>query len=167
MPAAFIGLGSNLGDRMGYLREALTRLEQEPVRLGKVSPLYETEPVGGPLQGPYLNACATFETVLSPVSLLRRLQQIETALGRVRRERWGPRTVDLDLLVYGNVIMRTPSLELPHPRLAERDFVLQPLKDIAPELLIPGTGKTVSQLVHERPPAGGVRLYLASWYHRS
>ncbi|HOA34887.1 MAG TPA: 2-amino-4-hydroxy-6-hydroxymethyldihydropteridine diphosphokinase [Bacillota bacterium] len=167
MPAAFIGLGSNLGDRMGYLREALTRLEQEPVRLGKVSPLYETEPVGGPLQGPYLNACATFETALSPVSLLRRLQQIETALGRVRRERWGPRTVDLDLLVYGNVIMRTPSLELPHPRLAERDFVLQPLKDIAPELLIPGTGKTVSQLVHERPPAGGVRLYLASWYHRS
>ena len=113
MPAAFIGLGSNLGDRMGYLREALTRLEQEPVRLGKVSPLYETEPVGGPLQGPYLNACATFETALSPVSLLRRLQQIETALGRVRRERWGPRTVDLDLLVYGNVIMRTPPWNCP------------------------------------------------------
>ena len=126
--------------------------------------------VGGPAlrdAGVEILVDAAALAVVGITEVAVKFRALSDALGRVRRERWGPRTVDLDLLVYGNVIMRTPSLELPHPRLAERDFVLQPLKDIAPELLIPGTGKTVSQLVHERPPAGGVRLYLASWYHRA
>ncbi|HPU00728.1 MAG: 2-amino-4-hydroxy-6-hydroxymethyldihydropteridine diphosphokinase [Firmicutes bacterium] len=167
MPAAYIGLGSNQGHRLRYLQEALARLEQEPVRLEKVSPVYETKPLGGPPQGLYLNACAALQTALPPVVLLRRMQQIELALGRVRRERWGPRTIDLDLLVYGEVIMRTPSLELPHPRLAERDFVLRPMHDIAPELLIPGTGMTVRQLAARRPSTDGVVLYRVEWYPHS
>ncbi len=164
MPTAFISLGSNLGDRVVYLKEALLRLEREPVSLRAVSPLYETAPVGGPPQGFFLNACASFNTALPPATLLRRMQVIETALGRKRLERWGPRIIDLDLLTYGNVIMRTPALELPHPRLAERDFVLQPLSVIAPDLEIPGTGKNVSRLLEERPPAVDVQLYRASWY---
>ncbi len=164
MTAACIGLGSNLGDRAAYLKEALLRLEREPVLLHAVSPIYETTPVGGPGQGLYLNACASLTTTLSPVNLLRRLQQIEIALGRVRKERWGERTIDLDLLVCGQIIMRTPFLDLPHPRLTERDFVLQPLSDIAPDLGIPGTGKTVGELLEKRPFTTGVRLYRTSWY---
>lgn len=164
MAVAYIGLGSNLGDRATYLKEALLRLEHEPVSLNAVSPIYETTPVGGPTQGLYLNACASLTTTLSPVNLLRRLQQIEIALGRVRKERWGARTIDLDLLICGRIIMRTPFLDLPHPRLTERDFVLQPLADIAPDLVIPGRGKTVRKLLEKRPFTTGVRLYGTSWY---
>lgn len=163
MPVACIGLGSNLGNRIFYLREALLRLAREPVSLLAVSPLYETVPVGGPAQSKYFNACASLDTALSPVTLLRRMQAIETALGRKRLERWGPRTIDLDLLLYGNVIMRTPMLELPHPRMAERDFVLQPLAVIAPDLTVPGTGKTVRRLFEERPPTAEIRLQRISW----
>ncbi len=164
MAAAWISLGSNLGDRNAYLKEALLRLEREPVSLHAVSPIYETAPVGGPRQSFYLNACASIITTLSPVKLLRMLQQIEIDLGRVRREHWGARTIDLDLLVCGGVIMHTPLLELPHPRLAERCFVLQPLSDIAPDLLIPGTGKTVRDLLEKHPSREGVKLYRDSWY---
>ncbi len=163
MPTACISLGSNLGDRVAYLKEALLRLEREPVLLRAVSPLYETAPVGGPTQGPFLNACASFDTDLPPVALLRRMQAIETALGRVRLERWGPRTADLDLLIYGNVIMRTPALELPHPRLHERDFVLVPLATITPALIIPGLSITVENLLKGRPSPAGVRLYRKNW----
>lgn len=164
MPIAFISLGSNLGDRAAYLQEALHRLKREPLSIRAVSPLYETAPVGGPSQDFFLNACAALGTDLPPVSLLRRLQQIEKALGRVRRERWGPRTIDLDLLAYDKVIMHTPALELPHPRMHEREFVLKPLSIIAPELKIPGAWKTVRRLLEECPSTAGVRLYRASWY---
>lgn len=164
MTTSYISLGSNLGDRTAYLREALSRLECEPVSLRAVSPIYETAPVGGPRQGFYLNACASLTTTLSPVILLRRLQRIEASLGRVRNVRWGARTIDLDLLICGRVIMRTPLLDLPHPRMTERDFVLQPLSDIAPDLCVPGTGKTVSRLLEERPAAAGVALYRERWY---
>ncbi len=164
MATAFISLGSNMGDRIAYLQRALQALEEEPVSLGAVSPLYETAPVGGPPQARFFNACASFDTLLLPAALLRRLQAIETGLGRRRLERWGPRTIDLDLLLYENVIMHTPALELPHPRLAERDFVLQPLSVIAPALRIPGTGESVLRLLMERPPTAGVRLHRACWY---
>ncbi len=164
MSVAFIGLGANLGEREHYLVRALLRLEREALLLSAVSPLYETSPVGGPPQGLFLNSCASFETFLPPALLLRKMQAIETALGRERGERWGPRTIDLDLLLYGSVIMRTPLLELPHPRLTGRDFVLRPLADIAPGLPVPGEGKTVRRLLEERPPAAGVRLYRKSWY---
>lgn len=166
MATACIGLGSNMADREAYLIKALFALEREPVTLRAVSPLYETAPVGGPPQDHFLNACASFETALPPTALLRRLQTVETSLGRKRLERWGPRTIDLDLLLYGEVLMRTPVLELPHPRLSERDFVLQPLSVIAPHLKIPGTGKSVLRLLLERPPAAEIRLYRASWYPR-
>ncbi|NLA27030.1 MAG: 2-amino-4-hydroxy-6-hydroxymethyldihydropteridine diphosphokinase [Firmicutes bacterium] len=161
---AFISLGSNLGDRVSYLEESLFRLEQGQLSIGAVSPLYETAPIGGPPQGLFLNACVSFHTALSPVSLLRRLQQIETSLGRVRLERWGPRTIDLDLLIYGKVIMNTPVLELPHPRMHVRDFVLKPLSVIAPELIIPGIWKTVRHLLEERSSTAKVNLYRDSWY---
>ncbi len=164
MATACIGLGSNLGDRSAYLTGALLALEREPVSLISVSPLYETAPVGGPPQDHFLNACASVDTALPPTALLRRLQAVEAALGRRRLERWGPRTIDLDLLLYDEVLMRTPVLELPHPRLAERDFVLQPLSVIAPHIKVPGTGKSVLQILVERPPAADVRLYRAFWY---
>lgn len=164
MHLAYISLGSNLGDRAAYLREALARLEQEPaLSLGAVSPLYETAPVGGPSQGPFLNACAAIGTSQPPVALLHRLLSIEEAMGRMRLERWGPRTIDLDLLLYGNVIMHTPALELPHPRLHERDFVLVPLAGIAPALLIPGQDRTVEHLLEERDTPAGISLYLVNW----
>lgn len=164
MPTAFISLGSNLGDRLKYLEKALCLLEREPLSLIRVSPLYETVPVGGPPQGFFLNACASFHTALPPAALLRRMLAIETALERRRLERWGPRTIDLDLLIYGKVSMHTPVLDLPHPRLAGRDFVLQPLAVIAPDLEIPGSGKTASLLLEERPPVSGVELYRVQWY---
>jgi 2-amino-4-hydroxy-6-hydroxymethyldihydropteridine diphosphokinase len=164
MAAAYVGLGSNRGDRIFYLKKSLELLEQEPaVKITAVSPLYETEPVGGPPQGLFFNACACAETMLRPTALLARLLEIEDGLGRERRARWGPRTVDLDLLLYGAVIMRTPLLHLPHPRLAERDFVLIPLSRIAPDLLVPGTGKTVRQLLRDLPPGPAVTLFQEYW----
>jgi 2-amino-4-hydroxy-6-hydroxymethyldihydropteridine diphosphokinase len=164
MAAAYVGLGSNMGDRMLNLKRSLALLEREPgATVTAVSPLYETEPVGGPRQAHYFNACARLEAVIPPAALLYRLLAIEKELGRVRRGRWGPRPSDLDLLVYGSVVMRTPLLQLPHPRLAERDFVLIPLSRIAPELFVAGTGKTVLQLLRERPPGPAVTLLAESW----
>lgn len=163
MAAAYIGLGSNQGDRIFNIKRSLNLLEGEQVGVTAASPLYETEPVGGPPQGLFLNACAALETALPPALLLQRLLAVEDKLGRIRRKRWGPRTVDLDLLAYGSVIMHTPFLVLPHPRMAERDFVLIPLARIAPELHIPGSGKTVGALLRERPENKGVSLYRENW----
>ncbi len=163
MVTAYMGMGSNLGERLSLLQRSLELLQQEyPISISTVSPLYETEPVGGPPQGLYLNACAAIETALPPVLLLRAMQEVEIKLGRVRTRRWGPRTLDLDLLLYDTLIMHTPTLVLPHPRMTERLFVLSPLCDIAPNLVIPGTRKTVSELKALLDPAG-VRLYRENW----
>lgn len=127
-PAA-IGLGSNVGDRERHLKEAARRLRS----LGRVirnSSLYETAPVGGPEQGWYLNAVVTLSTELDPQSLLRGLHQIEDLAGRTREVRWGPRTLDLDLLVYDAITIRTTDLTIPHPRAHERAFVLVPLAEV-------------------------------------
>lgn len=127
-PAA-IGLGSNVGDRETHLREAVGRLRS----LGQViltSSLYETAPVGGPEQSRYLNAVATLSTELDPRSLLRGLHQIEALAGRTREVRWGPRTLDLDLLVYDAIRIQTTDLTIPHPRAHERAFVLVPLAEV-------------------------------------
>jgi 2-amino-4-hydroxy-6-hydroxymethyldihydropteridine diphosphokinase len=126
---AAIGLGSNVGDREAYLREAVERLRP----LGQVvrtSSLYETAPVGGPGQGWYLNAVVTLSTELEPRSLLRGLHEIEDLAGRTREVRWGPRTLDLDLLVYDAVTIRTTDLTIPHPRAHVRAFVLVPLAEV-------------------------------------
>jgi 2-amino-4-hydroxy-6-hydroxymethyldihydropteridine diphosphokinase len=139
MSNACIALGSNLGDRAKNLRTALEMLSQaDRIKIDAVSAIYETAPVGGPEQGPYLNACAALTTELPPTKLLLAILDIEEKMGRVREVRWGPRIIDLDLLLYETVMMNTPLLELPHPRMGERDFVLIPLADIAPDLIIPG-----------------------------
>lgn len=147
LPAlAYIGIGSNTGDRLYYVEHSLKLLARDPqITLQARSPIYETAPVGGPPQGLFLNAAASLKTSLPPTLLLRRLLAVEKTLGRERRERWGPRTIDLDLLIYGSILMYTPALILPHPRMLTRSFVLEPLYDIAPELPVPGTGRTVAQ----------------------
>ena len=133
---AYLGLGSNIGDRAANLREAI-RLLSENVRIKKVSSLYETEPIGYLDQGWFLNAAVGIETQLRPRGLLRLIQDIERALGRERTLRWGPRTIDIDILLYDNERVDEPDLEIPHPRLGERLFVLEPLLEIWPDAVLP------------------------------
>jgi 2-amino-4-hydroxy-6-hydroxymethyldihydropteridine diphosphokinase len=143
MPTAFVGIGSNLGEPERQIRAALEQLAAEDgVGLVAVSTLRETEPVGYLYQPNFLNGAARLETELSPRALLERLLAIEGGLGRVRAEgaRFGPRTIDLDLLVYGDETIDEPGLTVPHPRLAERRFALEPLAELAPGLEIPGLG---------------------------
>lgn len=149
MAVALIGLGSNLGDRHTHLQEALDRLRRlTATELIRISRFHETDPVGGPSQGKFLNAAAHLETGLEPLPLLHRLLEIEQALGRPPgHARWHPRTIDLDLLDYDQQILETSSLTLPHPRLHERGFVLQPLSEIAPGWRHPVLGKSVRELL--------------------
>ena len=128
------------------------------VTVRTVSPVYETEPVGGPPQGAYLNAAVMVDTTADAHVLLDRCRLIEDELGRVRRERWGPRTIDIDILLYGDRIVRTGSLMVPHPRMAERAFVLRPLADIAFDTMHPVLHATVGDLL-DRLDMSGVRLY--------
>jgi len=138
---AYVGLGANLGPREVTLLRAVDLLAAaDGVDAVAVSPLRETDPVGVVDQPRYLNGAAVLDTSLSPRELLDLLLETERALGRVRTQRWGPRTVDLDLLVYGAEIVDEPGLRVPHPRLAERRFALEPLADLDPELVIPGLG---------------------------
>ncbi|HTF57528.1 MAG TPA: 2-amino-4-hydroxy-6-hydroxymethyldihydropteridine diphosphokinase [Planctomycetota bacterium] len=150
MALAYVGLGSNLGDRRGRIREALRRLDRiDGVRVRKRSRIIETDPVGKTDQPRFLNAVAEVETRLEPLPFLRRLLDVERALGRVRREKWGPRTIDLDLLLWGDRSLSTKALTLPHPRMAERRFVLGPLAELCPGRKVPGTGRTVRGLLRE------------------
>jgi len=129
---AFLALGSNLGDREAFLREAVGSLSE----VVAVSPVYETEPVGGPGgQGAYLNIVVELDTDLSPRALLGVCHRLESAAGRVREERWGPRTLDVDILWHESGPVVEPDLEVPHPRMAERRFVMEPFADIAPDLV--------------------------------
>jgi len=165
MIKAYLALGSNLGDRLATLREARRRLaEADGIRLLASSGLYETRPVGGPDgQPPYLNAVLEIDTRLSPAELLRLTQQIETAGGRVRQERWGARTLDIDILFYGAQLCRVPGLEIPHPRLHQRRFVLLPLADLAPLRVHPQKNRTVSELLQSLPDEGGEALLASTW----
>jgi len=158
MTICYIALGSNLGDRDDFLRQALTALRQtEGVEVTRVSPLYETRPVGGPAgQGPYLNAVAEVRSGREPLDLLAVLLHIEQQLGRLRREKDGPRTIDLDLLLYGELIHEDARLIVPHPRLHERPFVLQPLAQLAPGLLHPVLKRSIADLLAELQ---GLRLH--------
>jgi 2-amino-4-hydroxy-6-hydroxymethyldihydropteridine diphosphokinase len=131
---AYLALGSNLGDRAAYLQHALDELAgRDDVEVVAVSRVYETDPVGGPEQGAYLNAVVAITTTLAPHDLLRAAQAIEASADRVRELRWGPRTLDVDVLLYDDERIDTDDLVVPHPRLRERDFVLVPLRDVAPE----------------------------------
>ena len=132
MTRVFLGLGSNQGDRWKLLREAVASLPD----VVAVSPVYETDPVGGPAgQGPYLNCVVELDTVLPPRQLLGICHRLETAAERVRHERWGPRTLDVDILLVDGVTVGDPDLQIPHPRMRERRFVLEPLRDLAPEVV--------------------------------
>jgi 2-amino-4-hydroxy-6-hydroxymethyldihydropteridine diphosphokinase len=138
---AFVGLGANLGDREGTIAEAVRLLgERDGVHVVAVSTLRETDPVGVVDQPRFLNGAALVETDLGPRELLDALLAVERELGRVRDERWGPRTIDLDLLVFGEIELEEPGLTVPHPRLHERRFALEPLAELDPELTIPGRG---------------------------
>ncbi|WP_248929067.1 2-amino-4-hydroxy-6-hydroxymethyldihydropteridine diphosphokinase [Paenibacillus hamazuiensis] len=129
---AYIGLGSNMGDREQYLRRSLELLAERPgVRITRQSGIYETEPVGFVDQDPFLNMSAEVETTLPPEGLLDAMLDVERQLGRIREIRWGPRTIDLDLLLYGQAERSSDFLQLPHPRMLERAFVLVPLIEIA------------------------------------
>jgi 2-amino-4-hydroxy-6-hydroxymethyldihydropteridine diphosphokinase len=139
---AFIGLGSNLGDRLDNLKRALNSLEGSGIALRAVSSVYETEPVGPP-QPDFLNAVCEVETDLPAVDLFRTLKRIEAQIGRVAGERWGPRVIDLDLLLYGDEMVQTPELVVPHPEMTRRAFVLVPLLEIAPEATLP-SGELIS-----------------------
>ena len=147
MTRAYVGLGANLGPREQTLRRAVELIDRTSgVDVLAVSELRETEPVGAVDQPPFLNGAVALETSLSARELLDLLLDVERDLGRVRNERWGPRLVDLDLLLYGAETIDEPGLRVPHPRLHERGFALEPLAELDPDLVIPGRGR-VSALV--------------------
>ena len=152
----YVAMGSNLGDRDAHLAAALAALRAtQGIEVVAGSPLYETDPVGPPPQGAYLNAAIELATTLIPGDLLERLLEIEVSQGRTRGpDRNAPRTLDLDLLLYGDRKLAGPDLEVPHPRLAERSFVLEPLCDLAPALIHPTLGETIEVLARRvRDPA--------------
>lgn len=150
-----IALGSNLGDSHSTLLHALKTLAQTPgIILQAVSSLYVTKAVGPP-QPDYLNGCALLSVQMSPEALLETLLAIEAKFGRVRRDRWAARTLDLDLLLFDDLILDTPSLQIPHPRMTERAFVLVPLAEIAPEWVEPVSGQAIAQLL-QRVDCSGV-----------
>jgi 2-amino-4-hydroxy-6-hydroxymethyldihydropteridine diphosphokinase len=157
MTTAFLGLGSNLGDRAAALDEALARLDQRGVRTVRRSSRYLTEPVGGPPQPWFLNMVIEVETSMVAEDLLSTCLAIENAMGRIRTEPWGPRTVDIDILLYDCVVHDTPGLTLPHPRLHERRFVLEPLAEIAPTVTHPRLLATARELCDRCPDASRVQ----------
>jgi len=149
MATACIGIGSNLGDRQAHCQDAINRLRTAGCTILKVSSFIETEPWGLSNQPPFLNGAVLIETGLTPHELLKLLLSIESDLGRIRTERWGPRTMDLDILLYDNVILRSEALSIPHPHLHERTFALEPLAEIAPDMIHPVLNKTLVSLLQE------------------
>ena len=156
---AYVGLGANLGDRLSTLQRALDLLGAYPgITVVRSSRVYETDPVGGPPQPGFLNAVAEVRTRLGPSDLLRACLAVEDTLGRVRRERWGPRTIDLDLLSYGREEVDEPGLTVPHPRMHERAFVLVPLLELDADPPLPG-GRRAAQLRLAPSQLAGVRPF--------
>lgn len=144
----YLGLGSNLGDRAHYLKEAISSLARSTINIVKISSIYETEPWGVMDQPLYWNQVLEIETTLEPLDLLHICQGIELQLGRERKVHWGSRTIDIDVLIYDNIVSETNELRLPHPFLEERAFVLAPLREIAPNLVLP-SGRPIAKVFGE------------------
>jgi 2-amino-4-hydroxy-6-hydroxymethyldihydropteridine diphosphokinase len=154
LDTAYLSLGSNLGDRAAHLREALERLEAAEIHILRQSSIYETEPQDLRQQPWFLNLVVEAETRLFPMQLLARIQDIERDLGRRRLTPKGPRTIDIDILLYGSFVINTKQLQVPHPRLDERRFVLEPLAEISPDLRHPVSGRTIREML----AAAGVQI---------
>jgi 2-amino-4-hydroxy-6-hydroxymethyldihydropteridine diphosphokinase len=160
MKTAYLGLGSNIGNREQHIETALAKLAAPDVKVTRVSSVYETEPVGFTAQRSFLNLVVEIETELFPMQLLSRIARIEQALGRVRTIENGPRTLDIDILLYGRAAIHSAKLEVPHPRMAERRFVLAPLAELAPDLRHPVTHKTIRAMLEAAPPLAVRKLDL-------
>ena len=157
MPAtAYLSLGSNIGDREQFLRQAIARLEMLG-RVRSVSSLYETEPVEFTEQAWFLNCVVALEVELAPAELMSQLLGIERDLGRRRLQKKGPRTIDIDILFVGDIVLKTAELIIPHPAMAERRFVLAPLAEIAPKVVHPVLKRSVQALLDELPPGQNIR----------
>ncbi|MBI4313960.1 MAG: 2-amino-4-hydroxy-6-hydroxymethyldihydropteridine diphosphokinase [Candidatus Omnitrophica bacterium] len=152
MVDAYIGIGSNLGNRRQLIQDAVKRLGRLPqTTVIKTSQVKEYLPVGGPPQNNYFNTVAAISTSLTPQELMKQLQSIEKQLGRIRPDavRWGPRTIDLDLLLYGGQVIDETDLQVPHPRMHERKFVLEPLSEIAPDVIHPTLKRPINSLASQ------------------
>ena len=160
MKTVYLALGSNVGDRAANLTAALAQLAAAGVRILRVSSIYETEPVGFAAQHWFYNLVLEAETDLFPLQLLARIAKIEHALGRVRSVRNGPRTLDIDIVLYGRAVVRSAQLEIPHPRMTERRFVLAPLAELAPDLRHPITHEPIRVLLESAPDQAIRRLDL-------
>ena len=145
MHTVYLGIGTNLGDRMNNLQQAISNLSQV-MTVTAVSPIYETEPWGVKEQPAFLNMCVSGTTVLNPNTLLNFVKNLETEIGREKTSKWGPRVIDIDILLYNEEIVESNHLVIPHPFMAERAFVLGPLADIAPDAIHPGLNKTIAEL---------------------
>ena len=147
MPTAYIGIGSNLGNREENCKGAIKLLEANGIKVTKLSSMIETEPWGVEDQPKFINMAVEIETDLEPEALLACLKKIESEIGRSPAERWGPREIDLDILIYDDLAISMPELDIPHPHLAEREFVLRPLSEIAPEKILPVLKKSIKDLL--------------------
>jgi len=165
MVTAYLGLGSNLGNRLAFLRGGRDSLTSRfDIVLMRASGVYETAAVGGPADNPpFLNAVLEIETALSPRELLAACLAVEDEFGRTRPMEWAPRTLDIDLLLYGDLLSDDPEMRIPHPHLHERAFVLVPLSEIAPDLVHPGLQKTVRELAAALPQSTGLTPLRATW----
>lgn len=154
-----LGLGSNLGDREGNISAAIQHLNEScEIRVASVSSLYETEPVGFLEQPAFLNAVISLQTKVSPFDLLEKCLLIEKSMGRIRDKRWGPRVIDIDILIYHHLRLNSECLQIPHPRIPERRFVLVPIEEIAPYELIWGE-KTARELLENSKDTSQVKMY--------
>jgi 2-amino-4-hydroxy-6-hydroxymethyldihydropteridine diphosphokinase len=150
MPTIYLGIGSNLHDREGNCEKAIALLEDNRIKVTKRSSMIETEPWGVEEQPMFINMAVESDTELPPEELLKLLKEIEIKLGRKPGVRWGPRTIDLDILFYDDMILKTDELEIPHPGIEERDFVLKPLEEIAPDMVHPILKKSIKELLFKK-----------------